>query len=66
VSNFNRAPLKYLNYTEKYTAKELENGWDHFDNENYLARRLISDEYPWVTYMNVSGSTKTAEIGFEA
>ena len=58
VLNFNRAPLKYGNYTENYTAKELEYGWDRFDNENHLARRLISDEYPWVTYMNISGSTK--------
>ena len=58
VLNFNREPLKYFNYTEHYTAKELEYGWDRFDIENHLARKLISDEYKWVTYMNVSGSTK--------
>ena len=52
---FNTTPSLH---TTNYTKLEKSWGWDQFDEENRLSYDLITSKFPWVTYMNISGSTR--------
>lgn len=40
-----------------YTIGQLNWGWNKFEEENILTKKLIQTSFKWVTYMNISGST---------